>query len=138
MFNTKVTGLINLLAAIGEDPLRHLTLFSSVSARMGNAGQIDYAMANEVLNKMAQKLAALKPDCRVKSINWGPWERGMVTEALKRTFLQKGIELIPAFAGAQSMISEMAGGSGIEVVVGNGLLDTAHPLKQKKRCHPCH
>lgn len=132
VFNTKVTGLINLLAAIGEDPLRHLTLFSSVSARMGNAGQIDYAMANEVLNKMAQKLAALKPNCRVKSINWGPWESGMVTEALKLTFLQRGIELIPAFAGAQSLITEMAGGSGIEVVVGNGLLDTAHPMKQKK------
>lgn len=131
VFHTKVTGLKNLLAAIGEDPLRHLTLFSSVSARMGNAGQIDYAMANEVLNKMAQKVAALKPDCRVKSINWGPWDSGMVTEALKRTFLQRGIELIPAFAGAQSMITEMAGGRGIEVVVGNGLLDSAHPVKKK-------
>ncbi len=53
VFDTKVVGLRNLLAATSDDPLKVLCLFSSVAARTGNVGQVDYAMANEVLNKVA-------------------------------------------------------------------------------------
>ena len=35
------------------DPLELLAVYSSVSARCGNTGQADYAMANEVLNLVA-------------------------------------------------------------------------------------
>ncbi|MGW8185680.1 MAG: SDR family NAD(P)-dependent oxidoreductase, partial [Desulfobacterales bacterium] len=94
VFETKVKGLENLLAATAQDSLRHLVLFSSVTARMGNRGQADYAMANEALNKIAQQFAVRHPHCRVKALNWGPWEGGMVSTGLGREFHRRGIELI--------------------------------------------
>ena len=52
VFDTKVLGLRVLLGATREDPIDTIVLFSSVAARCGNQGQCDYAMANEVLNKV--------------------------------------------------------------------------------------
>jgi len=53
VFDTKVMGLRALLDATKEDALKYIVLFSSITARIGNKGQVDYAMANEVLNKTA-------------------------------------------------------------------------------------
>jgi len=72
VFDTKVKGLNVLLEATRQDTLKYLVLFSSVTARIGNNGQSDYAMANEVLNKIAQQESMKRPDCKVTSINWGP------------------------------------------------------------------
>ncbi len=54
VFDTKVRGLKNLVKATRKDSLKYLVVFSSVAARFGNKGQVDYAMANEALNKIAQ------------------------------------------------------------------------------------
>ncbi len=124
VFNTKVKGLNVLLEATKKDPLKYLVLFSSVTARVGNNGQADYAMANEVLNKMAQKESIQRPDCRVVSINWGPWDGGMVCSALKRKFETSGVDLIPVHAGAMCMVHEMKGHGNlpVEVVIGANIL----------------
>ena len=65
VFDTKVGGLNVLLNSVRNDDLKYIVLFSSVSARLGNKGQADYAMANEVLNKIAQREAAARKGCRV-------------------------------------------------------------------------
>jgi len=124
VYNTKVGGLANLLDCLGDEALDYLVLFSSVSARIGNQGQVDYAMANEVLNKMARQQARLWPQCKVLAINWGPWDGGMVTPALKRNFLKNKVALIPPEQGASAMLAELAASAGgeIEVVIG-GLLN---------------
>jgi NAD(P)-dependent dehydrogenase (short-subunit alcohol dehydrogenase family) len=123
VFDTKVHGLSSLLDALRDDDLRFMAFFSSVSGRFGRAGQVDYAMANEVLNKIAHQQAALRPDCRVVSINWGPWDGGMVTPGLKQEFARLGIGLIPLQAGAQALIDELCtpSGSPVEIVVGSSL-----------------
>ncbi len=123
VYDTKVQGLATLLEATPSDRLRYLVLFSSVSARMGNYGQVDYAMANEVLNKMAIQQAQLKPNCKVIAINWGPWDGGMVTPSLKKTFKARGVGLIPLNEGAMAMVSEMAQprSGPVEVVIGAAL-----------------
>ncbi|MBF0234054.1 MAG: SDR family NAD(P)-dependent oxidoreductase, partial [Desulfamplus sp.] len=54
VFDTKISGMENLINATVNDELKYVIFFSSVAARTGNAGQVDYAMANEVLNKTAQ------------------------------------------------------------------------------------
>ena len=127
VYDTKVEGLNNLLTATRQDPLKYLVLFSSVAARLGNKGQVDYAIANEVLNKIAQSEAAIRTDCRVVSINWGPWDGGMVTTGLKREFERNGIHLIPTDYGAESMLSEMMApkNSSVEIVIGAELTGVA-------------
>src|SRR5262249_49411237 len=94
-FKTKVDGLRALLAAVRPEEMRVLALFSSITARLGRSGQVDYAIANEVLNKIAQAEARRLPHCRVVSLNWGPWDGGMVTPALKKLFESEGVGRIP-------------------------------------------
>ena len=108
VFDTKVAGLRALLAATAGDPLKVLCLFSSVAARCGNVGQSDYAMANEVLNKVAWAEARRRgADCRVKSLGWGPWEGGMVSPQLKSHFESLGVPLIPLPVGARMLVDEL-------------------------------
>jgi NAD(P)-dependent dehydrogenase (short-subunit alcohol dehydrogenase family) len=119
VFATKVGGLQALLHAVDPDELRALVLFSSSTARFGRAGQVDYAIANEVLNKLAQHQARRLPRCRVVSVNWGPWDGGMVNAALKKVFAQEGIGLIPLQAGANYLVEELRSppDDAVEVVV---------------------
>jgi len=129
VLETKVNGLDALLSASKKDNLKYFILFSSIAARTGNQGQCDYAMANEILNKTAQKLAIQKPECKFLSINWGPWEGGMVDVSLKKEFSKRGIALIPLKAGAKQLIKEMGNSKNgdPEVIIG------AHLLKPKKK-----
>lgn len=125
VYETKVAGLRSLLEALGSDPLKVLALFSSSTGRFGRTGQIDYAVANEVLNKIAQQEARRRPGCRVVSLNWGPWDGGMVTPALKGVFQNEGVDVIPLQAGAEFFVREMSSVNerAVEVVVlaGDGL-----------------
>ena len=73
----KVTGMINLDAAIGDLPLRQMVLFASVAGALGNPGQTDYATANAFLDgladyRQAQGLPAL-------AIQWGSWSENLFT-----------------------------------------------------------
>src|SRR5205085_5038240 len=109
VFDTKVAGLRGLLDATAGDDLRLLVLFSSSTARFGRKGQVAYAAANEVLNKWARREARDRPACRVVSVNWGPWDGGMVTPSLKPLFEAEGVALIPALAGARYLVDEIQG-----------------------------
>jgi acyl transferase domain-containing protein/acyl carrier protein len=117
VYATKVEGLRNLLDLLGQDELKALVLFSSVTARYGRIGQMAYAAANEVLNKMAQVESRRRPGCRVVSINWGPWEGGMVTPALRKQFESEGVGLIPLIEGGLFLVHELnAAGKAVEVL----------------------
>ena len=131
VYGTKVEGLRNLLQALHADELKVLVLFSSSSGRFGRRGQADYAVANEVLNKMAQQQARVRPACRVLSVNWGPWEGGMVTPGLRKAFAEEGVGLIGLQAGAQFLVGELgAGGDGhVEVTVLAGAPDRVAPAR---------
>jgi acyl transferase domain-containing protein/acyl carrier protein/NAD(P)-dependent dehydrogenase (short-subunit alcohol dehydrogenase family) len=126
VFTTKIDGFVNLLEATAKDNLSHICCFSSVAARLGNVGQVDYAMANEILNKVCiveQKRRGTS--CLVKSMNWGPWDGGMVSEQLKNHFNAMGVDLIPLDKGAEMFADEMEDSSinNVEIVIG-GTLDT--------------
>jgi acyl transferase domain-containing protein/acyl carrier protein len=115
---TKVGGARALLAATANDPLRFLAFFSSSTGRFGRTGQVDYAVANEALNKLAQAEARRRPDCRVVAVNWGPWDGGMVNAGLAKLFAGEGIPLIPLEAGARHLVAELAAPDrAVEVVV---------------------
>ncbi|MFF2731882.1 SDR family NAD(P)-dependent oxidoreductase [Streptomyces sp. NPDC058008] len=125
---TKVGGVRALLAATEDDPLDTVVLFSSVAAVFGNAGQSDYAMANEVLNHVASAERARRPGCLVRSIAWGPWDGGMVTPALAAHFGRSGVPLIPGGQGAAAFTAELsAPGADTRVVIAAG--DAPGPVR---------
>ena len=107
VYSTKVVGLRTLLAATCGDDLRFIALFGSTTGRFGRSGQVDYAVANEVLNKLAQAESRKRPACRTVCINWGPWDGGMVTPALKKVFSGEGIGLISLAAGGDLLAREI-------------------------------
>jgi acyl transferase domain-containing protein/NAD(P)-dependent dehydrogenase (short-subunit alcohol dehydrogenase family) len=117
VYTTKAAGLDSLLTATGKDALKIMVMFSSSTGRFGRKGQCDYAVANEVLNKVAQQQATLRKDCRVVSVNWGPWDGGMVTPVLKKIFEREGVNVIDLKAGADYLMQEISHEGPVEVVV---------------------
>jgi acyl transferase domain-containing protein/NAD(P)-dependent dehydrogenase (short-subunit alcohol dehydrogenase family) len=136
VFDTKVQGLRALLAASTDDPLKVICLFSSVAARFGNMGQCDYAMANEVLNKVANAEARRRKGvCVVKSLNWAPWDGGMVSPEHKSRFHEMGIPLISLDAGARCFVDEIqeVNSDHVEVVLGQVSHQAALPANDSNR-----
>ncbi|MCZ6803606.1 MAG: SDR family NAD(P)-dependent oxidoreductase [Proteobacteria bacterium] len=117
VYSTKVDGLQSLLSATRDDTLKVIVLFSSTTARFGRKGQVDYAAANEVLNKMAVLENQNRTNCKVLSVNWGPWDGGMVTLALKKLFSKEGVGVIGLKAGAEYLIQEIESDGPVEIVV---------------------
>ncbi|WP_063057809.1 type I polyketide synthase [Nocardia sienata] len=117
VFETKVGGLRSLLTAVDDDPLELLCVFSSVSACYGNAGQSDYAMANEVITQLAAIQQRRRPGCSVRAIAWGPWDGGMVDETLAAHFGAAGIPLISPADGAAAFVEELSEEGGPVCVV---------------------
>jgi len=138
VFAAKVQGLENLLAAIPDDQIEQLVLFSSVAGFYGNIGQADYAIANEILNKAAQIFKKDHPNAQVISINWGPWDAGMVTPQLKAYFEENNIKVIPVEVGAHMLIEELEkvpGDDAAQVIIGSGLNVIATAPKGDLKTH---
>jgi hypothetical protein len=53
----------------------------------------------------------------VVAINWGPWDGGMVTPALRSEFAREGLRLIPLESGARCLVDELGGRADDEVEV---------------------
>ncbi len=132
VYGTKISGLRNLLASVDPAQLKILVMFSSSTGRFGRIGQVDYAVANEVLNKIAQQQAQQNPDCRVVSPNWGPWDGGMVNAGLKKVFASEGIEVIDLAAGSSYLMQELSTptGGAVEVVILGGKAEKAAILEE--------
>ena len=121
VFSTKVDGLLALLEATAKDPINVICLFSSIAARTGNIGQTAYSMANEVLNRVACAESKRRGGAAiVKSMNWGPWDGGMVTPALRKHFEDQGVRLVGLEEGAKLFSDELLHGGikPVEVVLG--------------------
>jgi acyl transferase domain-containing protein/NAD(P)-dependent dehydrogenase (short-subunit alcohol dehydrogenase family) len=117
VYNTKVDGLKFMLELLANQDLKAMVLFSSTTGRFGRLGQLAYAVANEVLNKVAQLEARKRPNSRIVAINWGPWEGGMVTPGLRKLFESEGIGLIPLAEGGLFAVQELtAAGRAVEVI----------------------
>ena len=136
VYSTKVDGLRSLLDACRDDDLRFLVLFSSITGRFGRTGQVDYAVANEAINKLARQESRRRPGCRTVSINWGPWDGGMVTPALKKVFAAEGVGLIGLEAGGEFLIREISAKEApVEIVAMAGAIGKGTGAVQLPRPH---
>ena len=114
----KVTGTLNLDAAIGDADLDFLALFSSAAGALGSAGQADYAAANGFLDAFAShrnaEAAAGRRCGRAISIDWTLWAGGgMQMEAAALTMMRQstGIEPLPLEAGIRAFDRIVAAGT---------------------------
>ena len=133
--STKINGIDALLKSINPKKLTHLLLFSSAAGFYGNAGQSDYAVANEALNRIALLFKKNNPKCHVTSFNWGPWEGGMVTPELKRLFEERNVEVISVEDGTRVFVEEVtsAGQENPIVLIGNSMVVPGEPEKGMRK-----
>ncbi|MEU1545310.1 SDR family NAD(P)-dependent oxidoreductase [Nocardia sp. NPDC005745] len=115
VLDPKIAGLASVLRALGE--LRHLVLFTSVAGLFGNAGQADYAAANEALSRFAVSWRTHQPNCHVTAIDWGAWDGGMVTPALREHFRTRGVELLDPQVGAAAFTEQFTDARSGDTVV---------------------
>ncbi len=124
-FGAKVGGVTNLIAALPES-CKVLVGFGSISGHFGNAGQVDYAAANEAMAKLVATWG--QPEGRLgMTVHWSAWaDVGMATRGSVGTVLQSiGIELIKPETAAPVVGDLVASGfSGEAVAAGRlGALD---------------
>jgi phosphopantetheinyl transferase/NAD(P)-dependent dehydrogenase (short-subunit alcohol dehydrogenase family)/acyl carrier protein len=126
VFNGKALGGIALFSKLPAEAW--VLSMGSVAGRFGNAGQVDYSAANEA---MAQACTA-RP--RSLHMDWTAWgDVGMAVRGGMQSLLEgRGVELLPAEAGAILAIDLVDSGLEGELVVSGrlgGLLPSPdHPL----------
>ena len=106
VFTPKLGGLRAVLDAVDEESLQHLVLFTSVAGLLGNAGQADYAAANEALCRFAASWKRERPEQHVTAIDWGAWDGGMVTPGLRELFHSRGVALLEPEVGARAFVEQ--------------------------------
>lgn len=123
VFNIKVYGFLNLINALSKDKLKLICNFSSIAAQIGSIGQSNYSMANQVLNKLSLLEQERRgQSCIIKSINWGPWDGGMVDASLKAYFKKYNIGLITPVEGANAFIEEITqADNNVEIVIAHNI-----------------
>jgi acyl transferase domain-containing protein/acyl carrier protein/NAD(P)-dependent dehydrogenase (short-subunit alcohol dehydrogenase family) len=123
VFDVKAEGWYNLMAGLGEAPLGAAVVFSSIAGRFGNAGQVDYSAANDLLCKAVSELRRTRPETYGISIDWTAWRdigmaaRGSIPSIMKAA----GIDMLPPEAGIPIVRRELAAGSRGEVVIAQAL-----------------
>jgi NAD(P)-dependent dehydrogenase (short-subunit alcohol dehydrogenase family)/acyl carrier protein len=122
--SVKTLGALHLGQLCRKDPLRAVVAFSSISARFGNAGQIDYTAANGFLDVWARDLGRCM-GIHALSLAWSGWsEVGM---AWRSSFVREmgeaaGVNLIDPQTGSQAAVREILAANGpTEVVLHRGL-----------------
>ncbi len=111
----KVAGGWALHEAFAGEQLDFFVLFSSVSSVLVTAGQGNYAAGNAFLDGLAHYRRAR--GLPALSINWGPWNAGMIAQLQLQPFYQRrGIDLIGEDVGLE-IFEELFGSSETEQVV---------------------
>lgn len=137
VFDVKIRGLEAVMQALDPAALQHVVLFASVAGFYGNVGQTDYAMANEVLNHYAHLFRHHYPQAHAVAINWGAWDAGMVSPALKELLLAQQVVLVPSNEGPRALVDQLstACASQVRVVLGYPLPQAQAPTSGPLRTY---
>ncbi len=117
VYDGKALGGLALVDALEADAW--FVSMGSVAGRFGNAGQVDYAAANEAM----ARVCLARP--RSLHVCWTAWgDVGMaVRGGMERLLTDRGVELLPAGPGADLLVDMIAAGTEGEVVVAGRLGD---------------
>ncbi len=110
VLGVKADGWFTLLQALGDLPVAATVVFSSVAARFGNAGQTDYAAANDLLCKVTSSMRRTRPQTRAIAVDWTAWGGiGMATRgSIPKIMELAGVELLRPEAGIAWIRRELA------------------------------
>ncbi|MEZ5098183.1 MAG: SDR family NAD(P)-dependent oxidoreductase, partial [Nocardioides sp.] len=122
VFDVKVNGWRHVWRALESREVGAVVVFSSVAGRFGNAGQTDYAAANDLLCKTMSSLRRTRPQTRGLALDWTAWGGiGMATRGSIPTIMAAaGVQMLPPEAGVAWIRRELASGpySGEVIVAG--------------------
>ncbi len=123
VFDVKVEGWFNLMDALGRTPIGSVMAFSSIAGRFGNAGQTDYAAANDLLCKAVSALARTRPDTKAIALDWTAWrDIGMAARgSIPAIMRAAGIDMLAPEAGIAVVRRELSAGTRGEAVIAEGL-----------------
>ena len=123
VFDVKAQGYFHLVRALGDVDLGAVVAFSSIAGRFGNAGQADYASANDLLAKLCSSLRNRREGTRGIAIDWTAWgEIGMATRgSIPKMMELAGIDMLPPSIGIPVVRQELTAGAASEVVIGRRL-----------------
>jgi NAD(P)-dependent dehydrogenase (short-subunit alcohol dehydrogenase family)/acyl carrier protein/phosphopantetheinyl transferase len=129
VFDGKAVGGRALIEAVGPDA--YVVCMGSVAGRFGNPGQVDYAAANDALARMCQS----RPNSL--HVDWTAWDDvGMAVRGGMRSLLtERGVDLLPADAGASLLTSLVANRVAGEIVVAGDLGDFEERPAQEAPSH---
>jgi hypothetical protein len=107
--DVKIKGMRNLLAAAKDRDYRYFFTFSSVTARFGNQGQVDYTAANDFLGKTLFREKQLHPEKTCKVYAWTAWGGvGMATNpTVKKVLEDRGIQFLPMDQGVKFFMADL-------------------------------
>jgi len=116
--DVKVKGMQNLLKATEDRDYKYFFTFSSVTARFGNEGQVDYTSANDFLGKTLFRQKQLHPERNYKVYAWTAWGGvGMATNpTVKKVLEERGIQFLPMEQGVKFFMADLLDSSESEMV----------------------
>lgn len=99
-------------------------VFSSVTARLGNEGQIDYTGANDMIGKMLLVAKEHDPGKLVKIFDWTAWKgTGMAAQKTVQKVLRKrGLTFLPIETGVEFFTREHNCPKPAEVMIANEIV----------------
>lgn len=97
----KVLGARHLIDAVDPHRLRLFVAFGSIIARTGLPGEADYALANEWLTRLVERLDRDRPACRCLVLEWSVWSGTGMGQRLGRVdaLAREGVTPIPPDEG---------------------------------------
>ncbi len=118
VFNVKGYGVLNLISALSKIEYDFFAAFSSVSARFGNEGQINYSGANEMLSKSLFRERAVHKSRTYKVYDWTAWEgAGMATnETVNKVLKERGMTFLPLEQGIELFLAELRDEKSVESI----------------------
>lgn len=119
--STKVHGLLNLLDATEDEPLRLFMSFGSGAGRFGNRGQIDYSATNALMTTLLQERARRRaaPIGHV-TIDWPAWQEvgaAVANPDIAALVAATGVTSITPAEGTYWFLSELCLGRASESVI---------------------
>ncbi len=89
---TKINPLFAMLDTLDWKKIKFFNAFTSIAGLFGNAGQTDYAFANDLLAEMTGSIKVKYPHIRVSAVDWTAWSgTGMVSKEEAKRFKESGL-----------------------------------------------